>query len=285
MISQLSSQELSDYIKNKNLDLILEDFKDSESNLGSHLDIASSNFPDSERTKIQNDIAKKLSELDTIPILSGPAGCGKTRIALEWAKLNKAQKIIWICPRVQICQGIFEDLINDYLPDADIEIFTGDLKYKKSWNNPTQQKDFLSGDIVVTTIDQILNTIISHTKSDLLLTFMTAHVVFDEYHEYSNMEIFNLLFAELIQTKKKKTENYDTLLISATTPHPYLNLILGIDTDKKYGSVIEMPSFNQNKYKIEVIPYDGNNIIENPFYKTCVEKTLLSLVIPHIPHN
>ena len=93
---------------------------------------------------------------------------------------------------------------------------------------------------------------------------MDAHVVFDEYHEYIGMEIFNLLFAELIANKnmRKKYEK-NTLLVSATPHYSYLKQVLGLHQD----DVLAMPSFNNRDYKIEFIDYDESIIVGNPFYQ------------------
>ncbi|WP_278541889.1 CRISPR-associated endonuclease Cas3'' [Oxalobacter formigenes] len=273
LISSLSTNDLSDYISQNRLDELLENMQEESTDLSSHLADALTRFPDSERTRKQGEVVRKLAEIDDIAVLAGAAGCGKTKIALEWAKLNNAQKIIWVCPRVQVCQGIFEELTTQYMPEAKIEIFTGEFKYTHSWEKPTPEKDYFSGDIIVTTIDQILGSIVTHTKVNSLLPFMNAHVVFDEYHEYIGMEIFNLLFAELVANKKMRSKgNKNTLLVSATPHYLYLEKVLDIDTT--YDAV-EMPSFNPSQYKIEFVEFDESDKLNSPFYQAYADNTFI----------
>lgn len=263
LISQLDAQDLVDYVYQQRLDELLEDSQEILSDLNVHLDTASNKFPNSERTEKQNEIARQLSNQSEIAVLAGPAGCGKTKIALEWAKLKNAKKIIWVCPRVQVCQGIFQELTDTYLPEAKVEIFTGEFKYTNNWEELTPETEYFSGDVVVTTIDQILGSIVTHTNVNSLIPFLNAHVIFDEYHEYINTEIFNLLFAELIANKNmRKCFEKNTLLVSATPHYLYLKDVLGIDND----DVVEMQSFNTSQYKIEFIDYDESVIDTNPFY-------------------
>lgn len=271
LISKLSAQDLMEYINGQRLDELLET-QETLSNLSEHLSNVSTKFPNSERTQKQNKIAQQLADLRDIAVLAGPAGCGKTKIALEWAKLKKVEKIFWICPRVQVCQGIFQELTESYLPDAKVEIFTGEFKFTNAWDRVTPEKEYLSGDVVVTTIDQILGSIVTHSKVDSLIPFMDAHVIFDEYHEYIGMEIFNILFAELIANKnmRKKYEK-NTLLVSATPHYSYLKQVLGLHHD----DIIAMPSFNDRDYKIEFIDYDESIIAWNPFYQSYDEQTFV----------
>ncbi|RKS87684.1 CRISPR-associated endonuclease/helicase Cas3 [Orbus hercynius] len=271
LISKLTAQDLCDYIEQQRLDELLDN-QELSSNLAQHLSNATTKFANSERTQQQNLVAKTLAEVRDIAVLAGPAGCGKTRIALEWARLKSSQKIIWICPRVQVCQGIFQELIETYLPDARVEIFTGEFKFTNQWNHTTPDEDYFSGDVVVTTIDQILSSIITHSNVNSLLPFMDAHIIFDEYHEYIGMEIFNLLFAELIACKNMR-KNYEknTLLVSATPHYFYLEKMLGIAPD----DVIEMPSFNTCDYQIEFIDYDETQIVGNPFYQQYTDQTFV----------
>ncbi|WP_435276207.1 CRISPR-associated endonuclease Cas3'' [Psychrobium sp. nBUS_13] len=271
-ISSLSANELSMHIKQKTLDSFITDKLNNdvfvESDLETHINECIGNFPDSERSQKQSKVAKQLAnDSEHVKVLAGAAGCGKTKIALEWAGIRGAQQIIWVCPRVQICQGMFTELKaseEPYLTNATVEIFTGEYKYTNDFSTQTSEDQYLTADIVVTTIDQLLSSVISHTKADRLLNYLSAHVVFDEYHEYINMPAFNLLFAELIASRKSLNNGCNALLVSAT-PHPYyVKNLLGIDTD---CDVIEMASFNDSDYQFNFVTYDESKEDEtNPLY-------------------
>jgi len=271
-VSSLTAKELSQHIKHKTLkDFVIERMTENvnvESSLTSYIAECISNFPKSERSKNQSLVAEKLNiDPHKVKVLAGAAGCGKTKIALEWAGLRGAQQIIWVCPRVQICQGMFAELkaSNDpYLRDATVEIFTGEFKFTDSFENVTPEENQLTADVVITTIDQLLSSVISHTKADRLLNYLSAHVVFDEYHEYINMPAFNLLFSELIASRKDLGEGCNALLVSATPNYYYLKNILNIDIDY---DVVEMSSFNDKIYKFDFAVYDETQEDSNPLYK------------------
>lgn len=272
-VSSMFSEELSLTIKDRLLDeFLIDKFEQNgltpESSISMHIDHCLSTFPDDERSKQQSDVAKKLADnFEHIAVLAGAAGCGKTKIALEWAKIRNAQQILWICPRVQICQGLFAELRasdKPYLPDATIEIHTGEFKCTNSYSNITREEDYLTGDIVITTIDQLLSSVISHTKADRLLNYLGVHVVFDEYHEYINMPGFNLLFSELLASREQLSQGVNALLVSATPHYHYLNTMLGIDQDY---DLVEMPSFNKCRYQFQFIEYDeADTSTVNPLY-------------------
>ncbi len=255
---------LEEHINNHSLDDILDEAFHKDRELKQHilqcLEGFKKNNPDIARNERQSEAANALADEEvTIGVLRGPAGCGKTKIALEWALNTEVKRIFWVCPRVQICEGLFKDLSSgEYLPDAKIEICTGDIKQTRESGNPVdtpEGKEF-SGDIVITTIDQIVNAITTHRNVTTLMDFMNAHVVFDEYHEYINMPAFNLLFAELVECKKYQQDEDNTLpntLLVSATPNP---LFVTDFLRLKKQDIVNIESFNQRNYRIEFADYD-----------------------------
>ncbi|RLA07244.1 MAG: CRISPR-associated helicase/endonuclease Cas3 [Gammaproteobacteria bacterium] len=267
LVSGISAKALNAHIEKKTLHVLLDSTSLVETNLKENIKKCLKEFNDRKnadkiRNKKQTQAAKELNN-KVIGILNGPAGCGKTKIALEWASNTNAKQIIWICPRVQICQGLKNDLISgDYLPSAKIEICTGEEKiiYQNGGEIEVKEGEEFSGDIVLTTIDQVLNTITTHNKVTKLVQYMNAHVVFDEYHEYIQMTGFNLLFAELVECKKLQNKN-NTLLVSATPNFYFIENLLNLK------SVVNFESFNKSKYKIIFQKFDKLEEQNNPFYQ------------------
>ena len=279
LISSLSSDELDSHILNQTLESMVENVLQKERGLGVEikacLDGFEEKYPNSQRNKEQSQTVKKLCDEEvTIGVLNGPAGCGKTKIALEWALKSLAKKIYWVCPRVQVCEGIFNDLCSDeYLPNAHIEIVTGEIKKSKinGKEQETKEGQEFSADIVITTIDQVVNSITTHKNIVAFMDFMNAHVVFDEYHEYITMQGFNLLFAELIEAKKLQQNDEtlaNTLLVSATPNPLFIEKLLRLNKD----DIIGMKSFNESLYCIDFIEYDDKDEANNPLKKEQQEK-------------
>jgi len=272
----LTGDALNEHINNHTLDEILEKAfqrdRGLKQNIQQCLDGFNQNNPDVERNKKQAIAAKELSDEEvTIGVLKGPAGCGKTKIALEWALNTEAKKIFWVCPRVQICEGLFKDLKSkEYLPNAKVEICTGEIKQTLDSGKriETPEGTEFSGDIVITTIDQVVNSITTHRNVTTLTSFMDAHVVFDEYHEYINMPAFNLLFAELVECKKYQQDGDNTLpntlLVSATPNTLFINNFLHLPKRDMVG----IDSFNHSQYQINFVEYDEiNENDSNPLFQ------------------
>ena len=283
LVSGVSSDDLEEYLAEGSLGKLLDlEPAQNQGALKAEIERCLQNFattyPNSERNQAQNQAAKLLAELKqystinetaNIGVLQGPAGCGKTKVALEWALETDAKKIIWVCPRVQVCLGLLHVLkADEYLPNSQIEIFTGEYKkiisHGKCFDgtSDTEEADYFSGDIVITTIDQVVNAIITHHKVTTTIDVLNAHVVFDEFHELVNMPSFNLLFAELIKVKEQQGEQANTLLVSATPHYFYLTEFLGIPRE----DIITINSFNTSSYRLELESYDEKEEI-NPLIK------------------
>ncbi|MEE9338698.1 MAG: CRISPR-associated helicase Cas3' [Methylococcaceae bacterium] len=283
LVSSLSREALNRHIEDSTLDSLLEvallKERGLKADIQACIDGFEIRFPDSDRNKQQHTAVLALSEIEedesAVKVLNGPAGCGKTKIALEWANNTNAKKIIWICPRVQVCQGLINDLTaSDYLPNTKIEINTGEFKtiYQSGKETPTPNGAEFSGDIVITTIDQITNSIITHKSVTTLVDYMNAHVVFDEYHEYINMPAFNLFFAELVECKKLQKDKANALLVSATPNYHFVEEFLDIDSD----NIIGIESFNQSKYNIQFTHFDeAKQNDDNPLYQSQESNTFV----------
>jgi len=271
---------LDEHISNKTLSSLLDWALHQDRGLKSAIQTCLNGFedryPNSERNKAQQDASRDLSdEAVSVGILNGPAGCGKTKIALEWAKNTEAKKIYWVCPRIQVCEGIFADLCSDeYLPETMIEIVTGEIKKRQIGGEivETPEGEEFTSTIVITTIDQIINTITIHKQITAFTDFMHAHVVFDEYHEYINMSGFNLLFAELIEAKRMRQIDDetmpDTLLVSATPNPLFITEFLHLNS----RDIIGIKSFNERDYKITFLEMDDSDKANNPLMQKQTEK-------------
>ncbi len=284
LVSALSAEELARHVEEKTLEQLLVGKLEQKTDLSQHIKQCLQQFKqmpdaDSERNRQQAIAARKLAETiadeSNVKVLQGPAGCGKTKIALEWALNTDVQRILWICPRVQVCQGLYHDLAqSEYLPDSTIEIFTGEFKFQKykGEEQETDEKDFFTGDVVITTIDQLTNAIITHHQVTNLVDFMTAHIVFDEFHEYINIPAFNLLFAELVKCKGLQHEQGKALLVSATPNYYFVREFLGIEKE----DIVSVPSFNQSQYRIVFESFEEKIKGEsNPLYRQQPKRTFV----------
>jgi CRISPR-associated endonuclease/helicase Cas3 len=155
LISNLSVEELIRLSNENKVESLFDHQGENELLLGAIRRCLSGfdeRFPTSSRNTDQHDASDRLSQNQEVAVLRGPAGCGKTKIALEWAVKSNAKKILWICPRVQVCQGLFADLQqNEYLPDIKLEIVTGEFRqtHQNGETQETPEEDRFSGDVCV----------------------------------------------------------------------------------------------------------------------------------------
>lgn len=99
---------------------------------------------------------------------------------------------------------------------------------------------------------------------------MLHHVVFDEFHEYIPMKGFNLLFAELINSKSDRSSDEliaKMLLVSATPHYLYLENLFAIRNIP--SDIVTMPSSNPSHYNLSFKTFDEQTFNEqNPLYQT-----------------
>lgn len=254
--------------KNINMDKILEDI--FEENKYSKLQISIDKmektfFPDSEQSLLQKETALKLNEKNGINILVAPAGAGKTKTSLQWAKYSNANKIYYIVPRTIIGEEIYDELITKYLKkDVSIEIITGDKKLKWDGKKEIDLSDDsckYSSDIVITTIDQIIKSMTTHKDISVLFDMINSHIIFDEYHEYNKLSGLDVLFAECLKIKSifKKS---NTLIMSATPNYFMLEKFLEIYNPRSSkNNIVKLKTLNDKDFNIKFMEYDENDAI------------------------
>jgi len=274
LISALSAEELETHIKNKTLESLYV-MTDSSVVLEKDIKIClkgfDDRFPNSLRTAAQTTATKFIAECDDeINVLQGPAGCGKTKMALEIAMKAGAKKIVIICPRLAVCESMFLELKHEYyLPNTKIEYLTGSksITYENGVEYDTPEP--FTGDVIISNVDYMTKTITSHSNIDIVNIYMSAFIIFDEFHEYVNSKAFDLFFGEMIYAKKMM-ECPSTLLVSAT-PNPVL-----IKDYLEIDYIHKIKSFNGSKYLIN-LQYANDNAKDdsNPLFQTYTKKTLI----------
>lgn len=273
IISSLNEEELIKYIKKED-GYLLENllFKNNKNIQNELIDEISkmeilfeekanldNNLLNKNRNIRQKEIVKELIKYQEPVVLSGPAGCGKTKIFLQWIKdkkIKEDQQVFILCPRNLICKGLFDELTRIYLPQTEIEIYTGEYQLKNK-NNKTEnieENEQFSSHIIITTLDQIINIVLSHKKIDLLMQIINSFLIIDEFHEFFNLVGIIFLLKEIIILKQSLKES-NTLLVSAT-PNNYIT--------KTFLScpIIKMETFNDQKYIFEFQEVEDINCLE-----------------------
>lgn len=105
LISELSAIELEQHITHRSLEKMAESHLSQTDELKNHIQACLTGFeiryPNSERNLQQSQAAEKLAQIHEIAVLKGSAGCGKTKIALEWALKTDVKKLFGY---VRVCK-------------------------------------------------------------------------------------------------------------------------------------------------------------------------------------
>lgn len=281
------SRNLSKHLSNKDKDEVLETIE--------HI---LKKFKDKTRNQQQAEIVQKMasSKSKTQPkVVQGPAGCGKTKMMLEYLKcLNKLHvnksinKVYLITPRNMVAESLFKELCSkQYFGgsnlDVAIKLYTAETgqqrvyKHNKEkiiqdenystqirqiFGNLIQQKndDNQTLEIIITNIDQISNLLKSHRYIDLLLDMLSQKtlLIFDEIHEFTALHNLMFITQELLVLKQLCQSDNHTLLVSATPNYFFTNQILGIPSD----NIFNIETFNKRQFKLNLIEKDMSEDIQ-----------------------
>jgi CRISPR-associated endonuclease/helicase Cas3 len=254
---------------------------DKNSDLIKEIQIMEKNFyPDSKVSIRQVKAAKELSEFNGVSVLNAPAGAGKSKTALQWLKNKGQNKLYYIAPRKIICEEFYSELKSKYLPkNVSFELITGDKKIQ--WINGKEIElsdvDIFRSDIVITTIDQIIKTVTTHSGIDILFDVIKSPVLFDEFHEYYHSSGFDLLFSEIINIKNSMI-NANTLLMSATPNYFFMEKLLGLYHPKSnLNPIVNFETINTQDFKMIFDYYDETSFLQRDLFPFKTKNSQFSL--------
>ena len=229
------------------------------------------------RTHEQRRAAAELAAVSAsgaVACLRGPAGCGKTKIALEWigrldaSRAGAHRRVVVLVPRTAVGAALFDELVRTYGLASDVEYLSGATRryHRGGSEAPVETPVELegTGHLLITTIDQLCRALLSHQRIDWMTWLADADVIVDECHELLELPGIVLLFLETLWLRRRSRGS--TLLVSAT-PNPHFLAMLGVEAH----DVVDVPSFNHKPYRLVVhrLPgsaYDGGYASdEHPF--------------------
>lgn len=226
-------------------------------------------FPASLRNQQQSEAAQSLAD-SQMSVLQGPAGCGKTKIMLQYLRcVQDGRQCFIFVPRTAIAEGLYRELTSEYGITHSVELVVGGSRLKTHLGNETAMEydDEFGSDIVITTFDQLCSVALSHRRVDLLTRVLSSTVIFDEFHELFDISGLVLLFLELIKLRLDGTAK--TLLVSAT-PIPYFyKKIIEDELDTSRGAppkVVRIPSFNTQPIEFNSKAYSEEEGQDHPYF-------------------
>lgn len=263
-----SYKNLEDIIKNKEIEKILPSQQVSFKTEGIRNYLKSFDNR-SRRTKAQENLGKEAKGLQNISI-QGPAGVGKTNAILQViSQEDRSNKIFWICPRILVCKAVFNLLKN--ISNTKIEICTSEDKEILE-NGTSLEGETFSGDIVVTTIDQMLSYHNKGSKVTNSITFLNSTMVYDEFHEFIEINLAIYPFKEAVLTIAKSINSKQ--IFASATPNPLFLKELEIPLNS-----FRLDPFHEAKYKFNFVVWDD----ENPIHDIKKRKGRLILQSPILP--
>jgi len=244
LVNNLDKNELDTLLKNKNIesivdqDIIPQDNILLKNKISQYLD----SFGKTTKTLLQIKAIKDIEKNNNFGIIGGPEGIGKTALSLRYYFNNNAlkSKILYICPTISICESV-SDYLNKNLNEVNIKIYNSETITDMDYN--------FDADINITTIDQFAKCFKDQKKSHLFLDYFWKYsLIFDEWHEISNILGYSVLF-ELLITLYKKLQNPNLLLMSGT---PAMARLAELEINKK---VIKMKHYHSKPIQLEFVEY------------------------------
>jgi len=169
-----------------------------------------------------------------------PAGFGKTLVGLMWGQ-SHGRRLLWVCPRNEVAYAVFANI------NKELEALGLDGKISVEVNLTGQRQeatqedvDELGSDIVITNIDTFVRPMVDHQMAGRTFKFLTAPVVFDEFHEYIAATPLFAAFVTLMLVRHRWCRKVPSLLLSAT-PTSVADLW---DCEEK--PVLHLPSRNEH---------------------------------------
>lgn len=231
------------------------------------------------RSMKQEDVCSQLTAIKGIGVLQGPAGCGKTKMALQWVQKSieagrNPSRLFIVVPRSIVAKTLYEELIDtngkyqlgSQSGSSAVELITGeDKRLYKNGERTTHETAPFEGHVIILTIDQVLSVMFSHQDIEVFLELMNSAVVFDEFHEFFSIPGM-IVMLKVVLDGLSMFNDPMALLVSAT-PNPFFLNQLGVEgvpfaninsQNCTASNIRKIPSFNLKPFFVDVENYIVN---------------------------